>query len=264
MKYPRRNALGQHFLKDRRILNKIIKVVDPQPSETILEIGAGKGKLTFPLAERAGHVITVEKDRTLIPFLKERGVTNLTIIEGDILRFDFKALELPSEIKVAGNLPYSISTPLLFKIFEDRALFSRCIFLLQKEVADRLCASPGTKKYAPLSILFNNHFRIRLHTRIPPEAFSPPPRVDSALVSLEKRISPLFVFSREDLFRQFLKNAFGQRRKTLMNNLKSHGLPQSTLAPFFKETGIELKARPEQVTPAQFATLFSHLQNIKT
>jgi 16S rRNA (adenine1518-N6/adenine1519-N6)-dimethyltransferase len=259
MRTTKRKALGQHFLSNRHILAKIIKVIDPQPQDTILEIGAGKGKLTFPLALRSGQVIAIEKDKTLIPFLERKDMPNLRILNEDVLKLDFLGLGLPEKVKIVGNLPYSISAPFLFKVFQNKPLFSLCVFLIQKEVAERLCSSPGTKKFAPLTILFSNHFETRLHFKVSPQAFSPPPKVDSALVSLKKRIHPIINFQDETLFHQFIKGAFRHRRKTLVNNLKSMDFHASTIKTAFSNAGIESNTRPEQVSLELFAALFLSL-----
>jgi len=254
-------ALGQHFLNDRSILRKIVDILDPKKDELVIEIGAGKGALTFPLADRAGRVIAIEKDKDLIPFLLDNQRANLVVRQGDILRLDFRNLvadeaAFRGQVKLAGNLPYSISSPLLFKVLEDKELFSACVFLLQKEVAERLGAQPGSKNYAPLSILFQLHFDVRLCFTLAPGAFSPPPKVRSTLVSLEKRPRPLFEISDEDRFRRFLRTAFAQRRKTLLNNLKSAPFPPGFLKEAFHRLSLKETVRAEQLSIAQFVALF--------
>jgi len=257
-------ALGQHFLSDRSILRKIVDVINPQLDELVVEIGAGKGALTFPLADRAGKVIAIEKDKDLIPFLLEGGKKNLVVLEQDVLRINFKNLvaeetAFRGKIKLAGNLPYSISSPLLFKVLKDKDLFSACVFLLQKEVAARLGAQPGSKAYAPLSILFQLHFDVRLRFTLAPGAFSPPPKVQSTLVSLEKRPQPLFAIADEDGFSRFLRAAFAQRRKTLFNNLKSQPFPPGFLKGSFGQLSLKENVRAEQLSISQFVTLFERL-----
>jgi 16S rRNA (adenine1518-N6/adenine1519-N6)-dimethyltransferase len=257
-------ALGQHFLNDRSILRKILGFIDPQKDELVIEIGAGKGALTFPLAERAGKVIAIEKDPALIPVLREGGWKNLIVLERDVLAVNFREL-LAAEpgfrgrVKVAGNLPYSISSPLLFKVLENKELFSACVFLLQKEVAQRLAAKPGSKSYAPLSILFQLVFDVRLRLTLAPGAFSPPPRVQSALVSLEKRPAPLFPVADEDLFRRFLRAAFAQRRKTLINNLRASPFAIRYLRELLHRLSIQESLRAEQLPVAAFVNLFEEL-----
>jgi 16S rRNA (adenine1518-N6/adenine1519-N6)-dimethyltransferase len=259
---PRIRRLGQHFLSDPGILNKIVRVIDPQPEDRIIEVGAGKGALTFPLAQKARAVIAIEKDPELVPFLQRRKTPNLTIIEKDVLRVNFKELVAAAAsqtdpVKIVGNLPYSISTPLMFKILEEKGFFQRCVFLVQKEVAERICARPGSKKYAPLSILVHNHFSARVHCLVHAGSFSPPPRVESALISLERRASPLFEIPDERLFLKFLQEAFRHRRKILMNNLRRSGWPPDVLQTAYEELGLKRTARPEELTIAQFVRLFN-------
>jgi len=262
-------ALGQHFLTDRSILRKIVDILDPKKDELIIEIGAGKGALTFPLAERSGKVIAIERDTGLVPFLKEGNWKNIVVLECDVLRVNFQDLlagetAFPGKVKLAGNLPYSISSPLLFKILEDKDLFSACVFLLQKEVAGRLAAQPGSKGYAPLSILFQLHFEIRLRFTLAPGAFSPPPKVQSTLVSLEKRPAPLFVISDEDGFRRFLRASFAQRRKTLLNNVKSLHFRLDLLKESFRCLDLKETVRAEQLSIGQFVALFDLLIGTKS
>lgn len=257
-------ALGQHFLSDRSILKKIVDIIAPRKDELVIEIGAGKGALTFPLADRAGKVIAIEKDKDLIPFLREGDRKNIVVLERDVLRVDFRKLvadetAFPGKAKLAGNLPYSISSPLLFKVLEDKDLFSACVFLLQKEVAERLGAKPGSKDYAPLSILFQLHFDVRLRFTLAPGAFSPPPKVRSTLVSLAKKPQPLFALSDEDGFRRFLRTAFTQRRKTLFNNLKSSPFPPGLLKESFRRLFLKETVRAEQLSISQFVALFETL-----
>ncbi|NIM90318.1 MAG: ribosomal RNA small subunit methyltransferase A [Candidatus Aminicenantes bacterium] len=261
MKRSRARALGQHFLKNPRILNKIVRTIRPQASDLIIEIGPGKGALTLPLVAKAGHVIAIEKDRTLAASLQKKDFPNLTVLEADILKVDFiKLLEKEAweAVKLVGNLPYSISSPLLFRIIGEKGLFSECIFLFQKEFAERICAQPGTKKYAPLSILFQIHFSTKFHFLVPPDSFSPPPRVESALISLRKREKPLFQLE-DEAFLRFLKKAFQHRRKTLYNNLIRIQYPPSLLREAFQKFGIVNSIRPEQLTISQLVNLYQFL-----
>lgn len=262
MKRTRRKALGQHFLKNQAVLKKIIQNISPRKDDLIIEIGAGKGALTFPLTEKAGKVIAIEKDSSLLPFLQKKDIPNLTVLEQDILKVDFDELikkekNSLGQVKLTGNLPYSLSSPLLFKVLQEKGLFSECFFLLQKEVAERVCGQPGSKKYAPLSILFQIHFFVRLHFIIPPECFSPPPKVDSALVSLRKRDCPLFSIEREEHFQKFLSSAFKHRRKILRNNLVRLNLPLPLIDEAYQKCGLERNLRPEQLTIAQFVSLYN-------
>jgi 16S rRNA (adenine1518-N6/adenine1519-N6)-dimethyltransferase len=260
-KKTKRKALGQHFLKSSAVLKKIIRRISPTDKDLIIEIGAGKGVLTFPLAEKAGKIIAIEKDAALIPFLQKKKFPNLIILKQDILKTDFphllkKEKNFKNNVKLAGNLPYSLSSPLLFKVLEEKELFSECVFLIQKEVAERLCGQPGSKTYAPLSILIQIHFLVKLHFTVPPECFSPPPKVDSALISLRRREHPLFFLENEELFRNFLKGAFKHRRKILRNNLEKFDIPLSSIDKAYLKFGIERNTRAEQLPITQFVHLF--------
>lgn len=261
-------ALGQHFLKDPFILRRIITHISPQKEDFIIEIGAGKGALTFPLAEKAGKVIAIEKDKAFVPLLRRKNFSNLKILEVDVLKIDFKEIiknerDFKERVKLVGNLPYSISSPLLFKTFQDRELISECIFLIQKDVAERVCAQPGSKKYAPLSILFQNYFSIKLLLVVGPESFKPPPQVKSALISLKKRVDPLFPIKREKDFHAFLKGVFRSRRKTLVNNLKMLNYPDSKIRETFLKLSLSTMLRPEELSLSQFVELFEFLADYK-
>jgi len=260
MKKNRRQALGQHFLKDKKALRNIVRLINPHSEETLIEIGPGKGALTFLLTQKAGKVFAVEIDTHLASLLKERAPNNLQVLEEDILKVSFKKFLPPhTQIKLVGNLPYSISTPILFRVMEEQSVFSECHFLLQKEVAKRICAIPGSKSYAPLSIYFNNFFSTKLHFTLGPAAFSPPPKVDSAFISLKKRKSPLFSLSNNQKFLQFLKTAFQHRRKTITNNLLLADIPSSDIKEALTACKIEAHLRPEQIHLEQFVLLFKHI-----
>jgi 16S rRNA (adenine1518-N6/adenine1519-N6)-dimethyltransferase len=257
-------ALGQHFLISRAVLNKIVTIISPQEDELIIEIGAGKGALTFLLAERCGKIIAIEKDQSLVHFLVEKKRANVDILEKDVLSIDFSTLlederAFFGKVKLVGNLPYSISSPILFKALEAKDLFSSCVFLLQKEVAERLTAGPASKKYAPLSILFQIHFDVCLHFIVAPGSFSPPPRVRSAVVSLKRRETSLFPLGSQGRFQAFLRSSFGQRRKTLLNNIKSLGLPFALVVESFRRLGLDPAIRAEQVPIEKFVRLFDFL-----
>ena len=257
MKRGKRRALGQHFLSNPRALQKIIKKIDPQQDELIIEIGAGKGALTSPLAQRAGRIIAIEKDPSLIPFLQKKRLPNVLILEKNILKIDFGDITKEKKIKLVGNLPYSISSSILFKVFAEKELISECFFLLQKEVAERLCSIPGSKKYAPISILFQNYFSAELHFTLSPASFSPPPRVESALISLKRRSEPIYSIENDKIFLQFLKAAFQHRRKKLINNLLRMDLSSSQAKQSLPACRIEEGARPEQVSLSQYVKLFN-------
>lgn len=260
----RRKALGQHFLRSRKALNHLLEVISPGPEDLILEIGAGKGVLTFPLARRARQVIAVEKDENLLPFLRSQTFPNLKIIHGDILRLDWRKLietylPWPGEIKLVGNLPFSISTPLLFRALDHRDLFPFIVFLLQREVAERVSSPPGSKNYAPLSIFFHIYYEARIERIIPSTCFSPPPKVESALISLRRRPRPLFEVNKFADFQNFLRLCFRHRRKQLLKNLKLGGFDETKILEAFARLNLKPKIRPEEVNEISYFHLFNYL-----
>jgi 16S rRNA (adenine1518-N6/adenine1519-N6)-dimethyltransferase len=232
--------------------------------DLIIEIGAGKGALTYCLAKTDAEIIALEKDKSLIPYLKKQEFPNLTVLEGDALRIKFGDLFQGRTGKIVGNLPYVISSPIMFKVLHEKEYVSSCFFLLQKEVAHRVCAVPGTKKYAPLSILIQNDFKARVHFRVKASSFSPPPRVESALLSLRKHPKPISLIPHQEGFVTFLKGAFRSRRKKLSNNLKVLDIPPSRIKDAYLECGIEEKWRPEQVSLSRFVALYAFLQDDKS
>ncbi|MBN1223231.1 MAG: ribosomal RNA small subunit methyltransferase A [Candidatus Aminicenantes bacterium] len=264
MKSSKTKSLGQHFLRDRSVLRKILGVISPEAEDFIIEIGAGKGVLTIPLALGAGGVIALEKDKALIPGLRSKNLDNLTILDADVLDIRFGDLFQDQKgqgkkIKIVGNLPYVISAPILLKVLEEKEVIEKCVFLLQKEVAQRISARPGTKSYAPLSIRLQIYFSVELCFSVKPTAFTPPPRVQSALVRLEKRKEPLFPIKNEESFSLFLKTAFRHRRKTLINNLVMAGYDRERLERICQGIGIPKNFRPEQISIPQFVELFASL-----
>jgi 16S rRNA (adenine1518-N6/adenine1519-N6)-dimethyltransferase len=258
----RRQALGQHFLANEGVLRKIVAAVDPRPGDVVVEIGPGKGVLTAALADKAGRVIAVEKDERLIPGLRETMPANVEIVPGDFLRTDLRGIlekaGVPT-IRLVGNIPYSISSPLLFRILDERLLFSDCVFLLQKEVAERVTAGPGTKSYAPLGILLQNEFEARIAFAVAPGSFSPPPKVHSALLTLRRRPVPLHPGAAEEPYRAFLRAAFAERRKMLWKNLARRATP-TALEATYAELGLSRNARAEELSPDSLFALYEALR----
>jgi len=251
--------MGQHFLTNPYTLNKIIDCIAPQKKELIIEIGAGKGSLTRLLAEKAGRVIALEKDASLIPYLEKNKPSNLEIRQEDVLETDFSSLAKQEKTKLAGNLPFSISSQILFKLLEEHDMTRECHFMLQKEVAERVCASPGSKKYAPLSILLQNIFSAKIRFLLSPGSFTPPPKVRSAFITLKKRTAPLYPFMNTDGFKSFIKQAFSQRRKKLKNSLKPMGFSLEQMKESFRECGLDPHIRAEKVSIDDFACLYLSL-----
>ncbi|MHB8054333.1 MAG: 16S rRNA (adenine(1518)-N(6)/adenine(1519)-N(6))-dimethyltransferase RsmA [Candidatus Aminicenantales bacterium] len=258
----RRHALGQHFLRDIRLLEKIARTIGPRPEDIVIEIGPGKGALTRPLAARVAKVVAIEKDRILAEALNAGKPENVVVVEGDALEVSFDDLIGGADrpVKIIGNLPYAISGPFLARVWEERRLFSRAAFLVQREVAERIASGPGSKEFAPLSIMLQVYFDVKILFRVAPGSFTPPPRVESAVVSLLRRETPLISLSDEAGFRKFLGGAFAQRRKTLLNNLAAMGVPPEKGAAALASLGLAKTVRPEQVAIPAFGGLFAALR----
>jgi 16S rRNA (adenine1518-N6/adenine1519-N6)-dimethyltransferase len=257
----RRQALGQHFLRNPRLLEKIARTIDPGPGDVVIEIGPGKGALTRPLAALVRKVVAVEKDRILAESLAANKPDNVVVIEGDALAVSFEDLiagvaGANPPVKIIGNLPYSISGPFLARLWEERRFFSRAAFLIQKEVAERIVARPGTKDFAPLSIMLQIYFETKILFKVAAGSFIPPPKVESAMLSLIRREIPLADLVDGLKFRKFLGGAFAQRRKTLFNNLSAMGISADRGAAVLETLGLVRSIRPEQVAISSWTALF--------
>ncbi len=254
-----KKRFGQHFLKDKNIIRKIVDGAGVSKGDLVLEIGPGLGDMTSLLCERAERVIAVELDRELYSILLDKFVeNNVEIINADALRFDIGGLfeRFGRKIKVVANLPYNISTPLLFKFFEDRDYISSMTLMFQKEVADRLTAVPGTKDYGVLSIYAQLYTKPSFLFKVSPHAFTPPPKVDSAVVRLDVLKKPSVKAIDEGLMLKVVKSAFGQRRKTLSNALSSGlGLPKDDVNTALKRAGVDGSRRGETLTLEEFCNL---------
>ena len=244
-----KKRLGQHFLTDRHYLERIVAEIDPRPGEAMVEIGPGPGALTEQLARLVQPLHVVEIDRELAAGLRARFAPDAVVVhEGDALAFDFASL--PAGLRVVGNLPYNVSTPLLFHVANFAARIRDCVFMLQKEVVDRMVAEPSTADYGRLSVMLQYRFSMGLAFRVPPGAFTPPPKVDSAIV----RMSPLggdrLAARDDDFFARVVMAAFTQRRKTLRNALRP-------LVPgeAFARAGIDPGRRGETLSVAEFVAL---------
>ncbi len=261
-----KKRLGQHFLVDRNILNKIIRLAQVEREDVVLEVGPGFGEMTLLLSQRAKRVIAIEIDPKLVEQLriKFEGIPNLEILEADVLQCDFSSLfqQAGRPLKVVANLPYQISTPLLFRFIEEREKFSSLTLMLQKEVAQRLIASPGSKEYGPLSIFVQRVAKVIIHFIIKPPAFFPPPKVDSALVEVKWRKVPLRDLKNEEWFKKVVHGCFRYRRKTLMNGLKYSGLPLSAdIEDRMKKANLDPRRRPETLSIEEFSCLSDILEN---
>lgn len=246
-----KKKFGQHFLFDKNILNKIVDCSGVTDEDMVIEIGPGLGTLTDILAGRAHEVIAIEFDRKLIRRLKENTASalNVTIIAADALKFDYSTV--PQKFRVIANIPYYITTPLLFRLLEFRKRIISMTLLLQKEVAKRIVASPGNKEYGVLSITMQLFTQPDLKFTVSKRAFSPPPDVDSAVVHFTVSPVPLFDIHNVPLFTDIVKTAFSQRRKTIMNSLrKFQGIGDA-----LEKADIDTKVRPEKMSIEDFARL---------
>ncbi len=259
MKKSRRHAYGQHFLKNPRILEKIVACICPESHDTILEVGAGQGDLTSRLAEKADRIVAIEKDPRLIPHLLQKQIPNLTLIEGDVLNLRFQDILPVPQAKVVGNLPYAISTAFLHKLLEEKTQVQAGHFLLQKQVAERVCAASGSKRYGPLSILIYFEYSAHIDFTLGPGAFSPPPQVESAFISLIPKSLSTLAAQNKTIFKNFLQAVFLERRKTLANNLKRMGTSEQSTSEALEALGIPRTARPEELAPSLFLDLFHRL-----
>jgi 16S rRNA (adenine1518-N6/adenine1519-N6)-dimethyltransferase len=254
-KHRARKRFGQHFLSDPGIIDAIVRAVHPTADDVIVEIGPGQGAITDALARSAGHLHAVELDRDLVARLRRRyeDNPNVTVHEADALQFDFASLG--DRIRVVGNLPYNISTPLLFHLLKFRSRILDMHFMLQKEVVDRMAASPGSKAYGRLGIMLGCHLNIESLFDVPREAFDPPPEVTSAIVRLDPLPPGTFDIQDEAGLSTLVSTAFMQRRKTLRNSLK-----KSVEAIDFEAVGIDASQRPEQISIGDYVRLSNHLR----
>ena len=246
-----RKRFGQHFLADRAVVDAIVAAIDPRPGEALVEIGPGLGALTGPLVERCGALTVVELDRDLAARL--RGRRGLTVVEADVLTVDFGALavERGQPLRIVGNLPYNISTPILFNLLEQVEAVRDQHFMLQKEVVQRMAAPPGGKDYGRLSVMLQWRYDIEAVLDVPPAAFDPPPNVDSALVRMQPLPAPAAVDAAR--LGELVRVAFSQRRKLLRHTLGrwlgAHGFAGD----------FDLQRRAEEVGVAEYVALAASL-----
>lgn len=248
-----RKRLGQNFLHDTVVIEKIIDLFSPKRGERVVEIGPGRGALTGRLLDSLGSLDVVELDRHLVSHLKQLFVDrgDLTVHEADILSFDLSTLATTNTpLRVIGNLPYNISTPLLFHLFESTDSISDMCFMLQKEVVDRMVAEPGSKSYGRLSVMVGWHCEVTKGFNVSPGAFTPPPKVDSSIVLLRPYSRPPAPVEDLSLFSEVVRCAFSQRRKTLRNALK-HLVAESA----FEEASVDAGLRAEALSITEFAQL---------
>ncbi len=250
-----RKKWGQHFLVDRRVVRRIVAAAEVKPDEIVLEIGPGRGALTRALAHCAAKLYLVEIDPELARGLSKEfaGREHVVIIAGDFLTLNLSTSFPEERIKVVANLPYNMATPILFRLIEERQHFPDAIVMLQKEVAERLSAVPGSKAYGALSVFVQLYARVESGFAVAPGSFSPPPRVESRVIFLALQKDQRVPLEDEEVFRRVVKAAFGQRRKTLRNALK--GLLSDLARDPFLETGIDPLRRGETLDLEEFSAL---------
>jgi len=251
-----RKRFGQNFLVDQGVIESIVSAIAPQRDDQIIEIGPGLGAMTCALAPHLDRLAVVELDRDVIPKLRTKcqargfGPDFLTILEQDALKLNLDEALPEGALRMAGNLPYNIATPLIFHLLEQRGRINDMTFMMQKEVVERLCAAPGSRDYGRLSVMVQVRASVEYLFTVGPEAFNPSPKVDSAIVRLVPMAQPLINGDEAKRFQQLVTLAFAQRRKTLHNNLKRH-LPASTII----EAGLDPAQRAETVSVHQFIEL---------
>ncbi len=255
-----KKRFGQNFLRDPSVVARIMAAAELSPASRVLEIGPGLGALTDRLLERAGEVTVFEIDRDLAADLAGRGHPRLKVIAGDALGLDWTAQLQDPPYRLVANLPYNISSQILFKILDHRPLFDRLVLMFQKEVGDRLCAGPATADYGILSVLCQPWYDIRRVALVPPGAFFPPPKVVSAVLLFTPLAAPRVAISDEAFFRRVVKGAFGQRRKTLRNALTGAGFDGARVDSVLASAAIDPVRRGETLTLEEFARLASLLQ----
>lgn len=244
-----RKRFGQHFLTDRHYLERIVQAIDPKPHDRMVEIGPGTGLLTHALARNVQHLDVVEIDRDLATLLRGRfDPARVVVHEADALEFDFASLAAP--LRAVGNLPYNISTPLLFRLADIAERLVDGVFMLQREVVERMVASPGSAGYGRLSVMLQYRFAMTMLLRVPPGAFTPPPKVDSAVVRM-RPLGPERLRARDEaLFARVVAAAFAQRRKTLRNSVRA-AIDESVL----RDAAIDPQRRGETLSVEEFVRL---------
>ncbi len=255
--------LGQNFLVDIQAAQKIAAALGEIAGRAVVEIGPGKGAITGALAAQAGHVVAVELDRELAAGLREQfDPARVTVVEDDVLRFDFAAAagQAGDRLRVAGNLPYAITSPILLKLAASHAALDVAVLMVQREVAERITAAPGTRDYGYLSATMQMYGPVEQLFTLPPEAFSPPPKVHSTV--FRWRLAPRFaeLGVTEAGFHRFLRQIFAQKRKTLANNLRAAGVTPEAVTSALAAAGIDPLARAEAVPVEALAALWRRME----
>jgi len=254
-----KKSLGQHFLRDRGVLERILHAADLSADDRVLEIGAGDATLTAPLARACGRLIAIETDRRRLPHLREQFPAggNVRIVDADILQFDLDSLAVDAPLKCVSNLPYNIATAVLDRLLARRGMFSLLVLMFQQEVGRRLVAGPGDAAYGSLSLATQYRAEAALVCTVPRRAFSPPPAVESAVVRLAPRPAPLLPPEQEQTFEHLLRAGFAYRRKTFLNSatIAARPLDPQALAAGLSSLGLTERARAEEIPLEGFLRL---------
>jgi 16S rRNA (adenine1518-N6/adenine1519-N6)-dimethyltransferase len=259
--FPKKH-LGQNFIIDLKVLDRMSEIAELTKNDEVLEIGAGLGTLTTYLAERAKRVVAIESDKRLFEKLSTsiHRRPNLELILGDALKIDFRKLFTGNKMKVISNLPYSISSPILIKLLEDRDIFSVLVIMIQREVGERITASPGGRDYGSISVLLQTFFDISIELLVHPEAFWPKPKVESVVVKLNQLRNPRIEIRDMEVFKKIVRASFSSRRKILANSLRSL-IPKDEVEAILKSAQIDRKRRAETLSIEEFGRLTEEALN---
>lgn len=257
--------LGQNFLIDESVVRRIVEAAELTPEDTVLEVGPGIGTLTQGLAESGANVVAVELDKRLLPVLDVtlEGYDNVRIVNGDILQVDIMEQVQKPDFKCCANLPYYITTPIIFAILEKRLPMERLVVMVQKEVAERMAAKPGSKDYGALSVAIQYFTEPEIAFIVPPSSFIPAPSVDSAVIVCKRRSTPPVEVCDENLFFRVVKAAFSLRRKMLSNSLKNMGIKGEQVTKWLELAGVDGKRRAETLSLEDFAALTNTFAQVK-
>ena len=253
MKHIAKKKFGQNFLKDAAIIHSIIQSINPLPNDLLIEIGPGLGALTKPLLEKTNRLLAIELDRDIVSWMEnEYSKKNITIFNEDVLNFNFNQFD--QKIRIVGNLPYNISTPILFKCIDNILNIKDLHFMLQKEVVDRMVAIPSSPEYGRLSVMLQYYFAMEHLVDVPKESFEPEPKVESSFVRLIPYEQYPFIANNIEQFARIVKEAFSQRRKTIRNTLKSFITEND-----FEKIGINPQLRAENLSVSDFVKISNYL-----
>ncbi|MEY2928943.1 MAG: S-adenosylmethionine-6-N,N-adenosyl (rRNA) dimethyltransferase [Pseudomonadota bacterium] len=253
MKHIAKKKFGQNFLKDAAIIHSIIQSINPLPNDLLIEIGPGLGALTKPLLEKTNRLLAIELDRDIVSWMEnEYSKKNITIFNEDVLNFNFNQFD--QKIRIVGNLPYNISTPILFKCIDNILNIKDLHFMLQKEVVDRMIAIPSSPEYGRLSVMLQYYFAMEHLVDVPKESFEPEPKVESSFVRLIPYEQYPFIANNIEQFARIVKEAFSQRRKTIRNTLKSFISEND-----FEKIGINPQLRAENLSVSDFVKISNYL-----